>query len=129
MRYCSLKNQAFWLVQRFFDKKFFSQICSFCRKPLLLSYPSKSVHVNGPYFCPNPHKLILRAFWRLFMSSWPDRTLFKKLDFINFLTLWPPNLMLKIRNNWRANSEILQCKTMDRAEFTVKLLLAWMSQN
>ena len=99
--HCSLKNPVFWLV--FLDHKsrtrFFSNVWFLkkVKRPLVLSYSSKKVQMNGLDFCQNPKNLIFGPFLGLFGPSWPDGTFSSKSGLVTFLTLWLSNFMQKIR--------------------------------
>ena len=99
-RYCSLKNPAFWLVQRFLSHN------SKAGRPSLLSHSCKKLQMNWSNFCQSSLNLIFGPFSGLFELSWDNTTFFKT----QASKLWVSNFMHKIRKNWWASSEFLACE-------------------
>ena len=72
MRYCSLKNPAFWFALTFLDHNsrttFFPNTLFLqkVKRRLTLSYWSKKEYLNGEHFCENPKNLIFWPFLGLF---------------------------------------------------------------
>ena len=89
VRYCSLKNPAFWLVLRFlahnsrmtfFPNDLFLQDVLFVLK--------QKAYLQWKYFCQNSKNLIFGSFLGLLEPSEPIQFIFKKTGFIPFLILW-----------------------------------------
>ena len=93
VRYCILKNLAFWLIYRFLDhysrNRFFPNIWFLqkVRIPAVLSCSSKK-GFNELDFCENPQNIIFGLFFWHLGPSWPSPYFFQKSDFITFLSLW-----------------------------------------
>ena len=109
VRYCSLKNLAFWLAWRFMDHNsrtsFFPHMQFFWKVgwPLVLSNSSKQIIYEWVRFFVKTPKA---TFLGIFGPSWSVETFFQSWDFVTFLFLWLSNFIQKIRKNWYANWDL-----------------------
>ena len=96
VRYCILKNLAFWLIYRFLDhysrNRFFPNIWFLqkVRIPAVLSCSSKK-EFNELDFCENPQNIIFGLFFWHLGPSWPSPYFFSKIGlyhFSFFITSW-----------------------------------------
>ena len=111
VRYCILKNLAFWLIYRFLDhysrNRFFPNIWFLqkVRIPAVLSCSSKK-GFNELDFCENPQNIIFGLFFWHLGPSWPSPYFFSKIGLYHF-SFFMTNVLKKIRKNWWSNPEIL----------------------
>ena len=116
-------SRGFWAIIQEAD---FSQTYRFCRKldnHWYFHIQVKQVYMNRSEFCQNPKILIFGPFLELFRPSWSNGIFFfQKLGFVIFLTLWLSNFMQRIRKNWSANPEILNCERTDGWTNKAKLI-------
>ena len=87
VRYCDLKNDAFWLVKSSLDHysrtRLFSkmQYLQKVRRLLVLSFSSKKNQMNWSDFCHRPKKPLN------FGPSWPIKAFSQKSSIVTFLIL------------------------------------------
>ena len=89
VRYCTLKNTAFWLVLRFLAHnsrtRFFPNVLFLQDVIFVLK---QKAYLHGKYFCQNSKNLIFGSFLGFLEPSEPIQFFWKKTRFITFLTLW-----------------------------------------
>ena len=119
VRYCSWKNPAFWLVQRFLGSNsrttflprmlFLQKV----RRALVLWYSIKKVLIWLDYiFIKSSKTPFLGCFWT-FRVLLTRQDFFSKNWIVTFFTLWISNFMQK-RNQKKTNKSILRSCVANR---------------
>ena len=79
------------------------------KRPSVLSYSSKKVHMHELEFCQNPPKNLIFELFEFFGLRDPFK-LFKESASTTYLPIKLSNFMQKSRKNWWAVTEILHIK-------------------